>query len=97
MSHLHLVTVISTAFFPQTPPMAVIATSDSEAEPNEPSHIPHKRTANNGTLSPGASSTASDSPTPTNSVKERKEAWSNVWQGLGIYYLTSIVALSTVD
>jgi hypothetical protein len=66
--------------------MAVIATSDSEAEPNEPSHIPHKRTANNGTLSPGASSTASDSPTPTNSVKERKEAWSNVWQGLGIYF-----------
>lgn len=77
--------------------MAVIATSDSEAEPNEPSHIPHKRTANNGTLSPEASSTASDSPTPTNSVKERKEAWSNVWQGLGIYFEILLQMVLTIN
>ncbi|XP_065339108.1 ralBP1-associated Eps domain-containing protein 1 isoform X3 [Cloeon dipterum] len=63
---------------------SVILTSDSEAELNEPSHIPLKRIANNGTCSPEASSTASDSPTPTNSVKERKENWANAWQGLDI-------------
>lgn len=34
-------------------------------------------------LSPGASSTASDSPTPTNSVQEKSWATSGHWQGLG--------------
>lgn len=34
-------------------------------------------------LSPGASSTASDSPTPTNSVQEKNWAASGHWQGLG--------------
>ncbi|XP_059476957.1 ralBP1-associated Eps domain-containing protein 1 isoform X2 [Neocloeon triangulifer] len=65
---------------------AVILTSDSEAdcESNEPSHIPLNRNANNGTCSPEVSSNASDSPTPTNSVKERKENWANAWQGLDI-------------
>lgn len=37
------------------------------------------------TASPEASSTASDSPTPTNSVHEKN--WPSHWQGLGKHYI----------
>lgn len=42
----------------------------------------HSHVSSEGaTGSPEASSTASDSPTPTNSVHEKN--WSSHWQGLG--------------
>lgn len=43
-------------------------------------------------LSPGASSTASDSPTPTNSVQEKSWATTGHWQGLGgIFFRFEII------
>lgn len=41
-----------------------------------------------GTTSPEASSTTSDSPTPTNSVHEKN--WSSHWQSLGSYHLYNL-------
>lgn len=48
----------------------------------QPNGLNHNHVSGEGTRgSPEASSTASDSPTPTNSVHEKN--WSSHWQGLG--------------
>lgn len=41
-------------------------------------------TTNTGKNSPSASSTASDSPTPTNSVQDKGWAAATAWQGIGM-------------
>ncbi|KAJ8894402.1 hypothetical protein PR048_007053 [Dryococelus australis] len=60
-------------------PLREIMTNDREVEPPHPNGGPPSPL----TCSPEASSTASDSPTPTNSVQERNWAAGKRWHGVG--------------
>lgn len=57
--------------------------NSSDGEPDEGTDERDNKSPKNRRVSIGASSTASDSPTPTNSVQEKSWATSGTWLGLG--------------
>jgi hypothetical protein len=73
----------------QREPVGSVPSSEGGVEAHTESPHPNGRSFSPGCgpepkgMSPEASSTASDSPTPTNSVHERNWAAATHWHGLG--------------